>query len=139
MSDDLAEKRFAEWIELKEKLHRIGRIRAIHEGEVWWGALGENIGVEINGKNEGFTRPILIFRKLSGLSFLGIPLTSQAHDGSWYVPFVFKNKQQYAVLSQIRILSVSRLNKRMGTLPASDYELVREGFENLYLRKCNKK
>ena len=58
MSGELNKKRFPEWMKLKEKLHRIGRIRTIHEGEVWWAAVGENIGVEINGKNEGFTRPV---------------------------------------------------------------------------------
>ena len=127
------EKRFDEWIKLKEKLHAVGRVRAIHEGEVWWCAMGENVGVEINGKSENFTRPVLIFKKLSGLSFLGVPLTTKAHDGSWYVRFVFKDINQFAALSQIRILSVSRLNKRMGTLPSSDYELVRNGFRALYL------
>lgn len=127
------EKHFQEWIELKEKLHNIDRIRSIHEGEVWWAAVGENIGVEINGKNEGFTRPVLVFKKLSGLSFLAIPLTTQAHDGSWYAPFIFKDKQQFAALSQIRIMSVSRLNKRMGTLSDLDFERVKGGFRKLFL------
>ena len=132
-SEIVEEKRFPEWIRLKEKLHNIGRIRSIHEGEVWWAAVGENIGVEINGKNEGFTRPVLIFKKLSGLSFLAIPLTTSVRDGSWYIPFIFKERRQCAVLSQIRILSVSRLNKRMGMLPDSDFALVRDGFRRLFL------
>ena len=129
----MEEKRFGEWIILKEKIHNIARIRTIREGEVWWAALGENVGVEINGKNEGFTRPILVFKKLSRLSFLAIPLTTQEHDGTWYAPFIFKEKRQFAALSQIRILSVSRLNKRMGMLTQSDFEIVRTGFKRLYL------
>ncbi|MBR2864430.1 type II toxin-antitoxin system PemK/MazF family toxin [Candidatus Saccharibacteria bacterium] len=129
----MEEKHFWEWIELKAKLHNIGRVRAIHEGEIWWAAVGENIGVEINGKSTSFTRPVLIFKKLSKFSFLAVPLTSQEHSGSWYAPFTFKNKSQYAVLSQIRIMSVSRLNKRMGIIPNSDYALVRDGFRRLYL------
>lgn len=56
-------KKFDEWIELEEKLHDINHLRAIHEGEVWWCAMGENIGIEINGKNEVFSRPVLIFKK----------------------------------------------------------------------------
>ena len=33
-------------------MHNTGRLPAIKEGEIWWCAMGENIGVEINGKNE---------------------------------------------------------------------------------------
>jgi alpha-mannosidase len=36
--------------------------------------------------------------------------------------FEFKDKVQFAALSQIRVMSVSRLNKKMGMLPESDYE-----------------
>lgn len=129
----MEEKRFKEWIILKEKIHNIARIRTIREGEVWWAALGENVGVEINGKNDGFTRPILVFKKLSRFSFLGVPLTTQEHYGTWYSSFEFKNKKQFAALSQIRILSVSRLNKRMGMLTHSDFDVVKAGFKRLYL------
>ncbi len=89
-------------------------------------------GVEINGKSKTFARPVLILRKLNCFSFMGIPLTSQKHRGNWYVCFEFKNKNEYAVLAQARVLSVSRLYKRIGVVPNSDLELVRTGFRNLY-------
>ena len=37
---------------LQGDLYNTGRVPAIKEGEIWWCAMGENIGVEINGKNE---------------------------------------------------------------------------------------
>ena len=43
-------KRFPEWILLKEKLRSVNRVLVIREGEIWWVAIGENVGVEINGK-----------------------------------------------------------------------------------------
>lgn len=61
----MEDKRFVKWIILKEKLHNIGRLRTIHEGEIWWCAMGENVGVEINGKHDVFSRPVLVFKKLS--------------------------------------------------------------------------
>ena len=64
---------------------------------------------------------------------MGVPLTSQKHQGTWYVPFEFKNREQIAVLAQARVLSVFRLYKKMGTVPDSDLELVRDGFRKLYL------
>lgn len=66
------------------------------------------------------------------MGFLGVPLTSQAHEGTWYVPFVFKNRKQVAVLSQVRTFSVFRLYEKMGTVPDSDLELVKTGFHKLY-------
>ena len=80
-------KRFNEWIRLKRKIHYRGRETDFSEGEVWWCGCGENVGVEINGKNRYFSRPVLIFRKLDKKSFMGIPLTSRSKRGTWYVPF----------------------------------------------------
>ncbi len=126
------EKRFDEWNELKKDKHSSSRVPAIKEGEIWWCAMGENVGVEINGKNELFSRPVLVFKKLSRLGFLEIPLTTQKHDGDWYVPFIFKDKTSTAVLSQVRTFSALRLYRRMGTLTETDFDLVVAGFNKLY-------
>lgn len=79
--------------------------------------MGENIGVEINGKCERFSRPVLIFKKLSRFGFMGVPLTSQEHEGEWYVSFVFRDKKQFATLAQARVMSVSRLYEKNGDTP----------------------
>ena len=130
MKDD--EKRFYEWIVVKSDLHIKATIRNIKEGDVYWCAVGENVGVEINGKSETFARPVIVLRKLSKYGFMGIPLTSQAHDGNWYVPFIFKGRQEYAVLAQARVFSVSRLYKKMGSLSDPDLEIIKEGFRKLF-------
>ena len=44
-----------------------------------------NVGEEVIGKGNKFTRPILIFRKFTSNSFLGLPLTKQEKKGTWYV------------------------------------------------------
>jgi len=126
------EKHFDEWNEVKKNVHNFGRRAAIKNGEVWWCAMGENIGVEINGKGSKFVRPVLVYKKLSRLGFLGIPLTSQEHEGDWYVSFVFQGKQQFAVLAQAKTFSVLRVYRRMGTLPKSDFDTIVDGFNKLY-------
>ncbi|MBR2709074.1 type II toxin-antitoxin system PemK/MazF family toxin [Candidatus Saccharibacteria bacterium] len=127
------EKKFNEWIAVKENVHFANRLPSIREGEVWWCAIGENVGIEINGKSDAFSRPVLIMKKFSRFGFLGIPLTSKKHVGDRYVPFAFKGRIQCASLAQIRVLSVSRLYKKMGMVPHSDLDTVKEGFRNLYL------
>ena len=126
------DKRFDEWNDVKIVKHYENIPHSTKEGEVWWCAIGENIGIEINGKSETFSRPVLVMKKLSKQGFLGVPLTSKPHDGNWYAAFKFKDKMQYAALCQIRVFSVSRLYKKMGTIPCSDLQFVRDGFHKLY-------
>ena len=126
------EKHFEEWIQLKEKLHSKGKAPRIRQGEVWWCSLGENVGVEINGKSARFTRPVLIMKKLSRYGFMGIPLTSQSKTGSWYASFDFLGKTEYAAVCQARVMSVSRLHSKMGELPMTDLAIVKEAFHRLY-------
>lgn len=126
------DKRFGEWIDLKEGLHTTARTPKLKEGDIWWCSIGENIGVEINGKSKLFSRPVLVLKKLSRFGFLGVPLTSQPHEGSWYASFIFQNRRQVAVLAQVRTISVSRLHNRIGMIPDSDLGRVREAFSRLY-------
>ena len=122
---------FSEWMVVKDKLHKGGAVTKFSEGQIWWAALGKNVGVEINGKHEDYSRPVVIFKKLSHLCFLTIPLTSQPHTGTWYTEFNFRGKQEYAVLSQIRMMSVSRLYNRMGKLSNGDFKKIKADFRKL--------
>lgn len=126
------EKCFEEWIVVKRELHEAGNMPNIREGDVYWCGFGENVGVEINGKNEMFSRPVLVLKKLSRLGFLGVPLTSKLHEGSWYVTFEFNKRKEVAVLAQVRVFSVSRLYSRMGQIDETDFARVKEGFHKLF-------
>ena len=123
------------WFPVKEAKHncKTTKIPKVTEGEVWWAAVGENVGVEINGKSDYFSRPVVVFRKLSHLGFMGIPLSTQKHCGSWYVNFRFQNKEVYATLSQAKTFSSARLYTRLGQIAEDDMEKVKDGFRNLYL------
>lgn len=125
-----------DWNMMKEELHNApnDKLRPIRNGEIWWVGIGENVGIEINGKSEYFSRPVLVLKKLSRFGFMGVPLTSQKHEGQWYVEFEFQRKKQTAVLSQARVYSTSRLYSRIGQVPDSDLELVRDGFLALYAK-----
>lgn len=129
-------KRFLEWIGLKENLHiREQKVPHVNQGEVWWASLGENIGFEINGKSSLFTRPVLVFKKLSKEFFLVVPLTTQKHSGSWYVSYTHQGRAVTACLQQIRTIDYRRLSTKLGVLDDADFQRVYHGFESLYLRK----
>lgn len=126
-------KKFFEWIKLKEKLHgNIFKPPLFREGEIWWCSVGENVGSEINGKSNLFSRPVLIFRKLSSGTFLGIPTSSQERKGTWYVRVTLHDKLSTAILSQIRIFDYKRLSTKLGHLDAYDFKQVKMAFKKLF-------
>lgn len=126
-------KRFTEWIRIKQKVHESDASPVFFkEGDIWWCAVGENVGVEINGKGDTFSRPVLVYKKLSKNGFVGIPLSTKMKEGTWYVSFTFKEKEVCANLSQIRTFAASRMLDKMGTLDEGDREKIKSGFLRLY-------
>lgn len=120
------------WNKVKIELCLHGKKPKISNGQVWWTGVGRNIRSEINGKNARFSRPVLVYRKLSGERFMAVPLTSQPHAGSWYIPFMFAGKLQTAVIGNAKTMSVKRLYRLIGRIDDSDYKKVKNGFLKLY-------
>jgi len=121
-----------DWCKVNIFLLKKKRDFSFDEGEVWWGSVGLNIGEEEFGKGPNFERPILIFKKLTKNSFLGLPLTSHIRKGSWYAPVVINGKDNAAMLNQARIFDKTRLSNRIATIKESDLEVVRIKFRALY-------
>lgn len=123
---------FRDWIEVKADVHERISLPNFSEGEIWWCAVGRNVGVEINGKSKTFARPVIVLRKLNKRSFMAVPLTSKRHEGTWYVSFSFKGIEEYAVLAQSRIMSTVRLYQRIGRADEIDMLKIRIGFHDLF-------
>ena len=132
-------KDFKGWIKIKEKLHFRKTMRSFSEGEIWWCNIGENVGSEICGKGRDFLRPVLIVNKLSKYNFIGVPLTSKEHYGTWYVNFIFQGKKQYAVVAQIENISVHRLHHKIGEIPELDFNKTIWGVVRLLKAKLKNK
>jgi len=84
------------------------------------------------GKGSKFTRPILVFKKFTGNSFLGLPITKQEKRGSWYVEITIHNEKRWVMLNQARIFDKKRLTNRIGTLDDNDSQKVRDEFVRFY-------
>ena len=52
---------FKKWLDAKQAAGGL----FFHEREIWWCSLGMNVGVEIDGKNFRFERPVLIVRRFN--------------------------------------------------------------------------
>lgn len=127
-------KKFSQWIGLKEKLHnQQHKPPHVSEGEIWWISIGENVGSEINGKSERFSRPVIIYRKLAHEFYFVIPTTTQEKTGTWFVPFKQKGESMTACLHQARSIDYRRLSNKLGELDDTDFEKVKTGFRNIYI------
>lgn len=128
-------KRFFEWIGLKEKIHHGKHIPPVFkEGQVWWCYTGENVGIEINGKSDLFTRPIFIFKKYDRYSFLGLPLSTKIKEGSWYTQTKFMGTKQIIVLSQGRVFDYRRLKDKIGEFPEHQIEIINIDYKQLHIK-----
>jgi mRNA-degrading endonuclease toxin of MazEF toxin-antitoxin module len=126
-------KRFLEWIKLKERLHFNSKnFPLFNNGEIWWVSMGENINHEINGKGKDFCRPVLVYRKLSRTTFLGLPITTKDKKGTWYVAIKQSEKNANVILSQVRVFDSKRMLNRIGTIDEEDLIKVKTGFLSLF-------
>lgn len=123
---------FKDWFKLKTNLWNKTSKVIFKQGDIWWCSLGMNIGEEVVGKGDKFTRPVLIFRKFTGNSFLGLPLTKQEKKGTWYVEISIHKEKRWVMLNQARVLDKKRLTSRIGALDNSDLEKVKKKFLEFY-------
>lgn len=125
-------KSIQEWCLLKIALWNKPSKVVFKQGDIWWCSLGMNLGEEIFGKGLKFTRPVLVFRKFTGNSFLGLPLTTQDKQGSWYVEITMHGNKNWVMLNQARVLDKKRLTNRIGTLDDNDFNKTRARFIEFY-------
>jgi len=120
------------WNTVKKEIHHHKDRLHFRQGEVWFVSLGQNIGYEVFGKGDDFLRPVIIFRKINKSTFLAIPLTSKIKDDRYHCQIHFKDKQNLAILTQIRILDAKRLAYKIGNLEKVLFENLEEKFVEFY-------
>ena len=125
-------KDYESWFVLKPKLHSADPSRHVNARDIWWCSIGINIGHEMDGKSGKASRPVLVLRKLSAYTFVGLPLTSKEKMGSWYVPITIHRKVSRVILSQVRVFDVRRLTTKIAQLDTKDFKEVRKRFIEFY-------
>jgi mRNA interferase MazF len=126
-------KEFDAWNEEKKRIdsESLSYNFFYHPREVWWCAVGLNVGVETDGKHRNFERPILVFRKFNKEMFWGIPLTSNKKDGVFYEQISHDGGISWALLSQLKTFSTKRLLRKIGRISESEFEGLQERLRDL--------
>lgn len=127
-------KEFDRWNEKKKKVEERnpGNPLYVSVREVWWCAVGANVGSEIDGKNGNFERPILVIRIFSQDGFLGIPLTSKDKGHPYAVPVCHEKGMSFANTSQLRLFSKKRMLRKIGMVEMGDFKKVLLSLRNLF-------
>lgn len=111
------EKDFDGWSGRKKNIHGAAQRPFYHRREIWWCAMGINVGSEQDGTGENFDRPVVIIRGFNRAVFFGVALTGRLKRGRYYFPVgKVEDREASAVLSQVRLFDSKRLVRKIGML-----------------------
>lgn len=121
-------KNFEGWGKLKERIDTYRTIPIFHEREIWWCSIGMNIGYEIYGKGDIFTRPVLIIKKFSPFTFLCLPLSTKLKTNEYYYPITFNGETRRVIFDQAKTLDGRRLAEFIARLPENQFDKIKKAF-----------
>lgn len=124
------EKNFDSWNDFKKSLDKNHKPPFFNEGQIWWCSIGINIGYEVFGKHNLFNRPVIILKKFSHYTFLGLPMTSSIKDATSHFPITFNEIQCSVLIQQARTLDSRRLGKKIGELSKDKLLEIKKAFKN---------
>jgi mRNA interferase MazF len=119
-------KRFDEWTEVKKKIEKEERIISLRKGDIRWCSIGVNVGMEIDGKGAGFTRPVLVLRVIGSHLALVAPLSTKIKTIPGYIAFDFQGKTLSVCANQIKMISQKRIYERQGKMSNNKFLALRE-------------
>jgi mRNA interferase MazF len=125
-------KDFDGWNKRKKQTHERGDAPFYHNREIWWCALGMNVGFEQDGSGNDYRRPVLILKGLSAKTCLVIPLTTSPQHHPLR-PSVGKvdGKEAHALLSQMRVIDTKRLVRKIAYLNQDTFENIRKAAKEM--------
>ncbi|MEA2073258.1 MAG: type II toxin-antitoxin system PemK/MazF family toxin [Campylobacterota bacterium] len=126
-------KKYDEWNVVKKEMANQDKRLIFKVREIFWLRIGQNVGYETDGKGDSFLRPVLVLRKFSKDTFLGIPLTTSHKDDMFHFRFQMTNSEKisYATLSQVKLFDTKRLHNKLGKISVSDFEALKVELKDL--------
>lgn len=113
-------------VQKKMLAHKADRL-LFKEMEIWWCAIGMNLGGEVYGKGNGFRRPVLVLKKLSENLCIVLPMSTKKKVGTWFTRVNFHNKQYTVCLYQIRVVDAhKRFYKKIATVNVEEFVHIKE-------------
>ena len=124
-------KEYSSWIKQKEYLsyRSQDKLETIKEGDVFWSAIGSNVGKEVDGKSGRFSRPVLVFKKWSEDLFLSIPTSTRINTKNEYKYKInLDGIEQVLIFNQARSLDTRRIYNKIGSLDRKELDNIKLKF-----------
>ncbi len=123
-------KDFDKWSRQKQAIdaRNTNSLPKFSEREVWWCNVGLNIGSEIYGKGDYFTRPVLILRKINAQNFIGIPTSTNMQKNIIFYPISLDGQETDICFNQIRTFSTKRLSSKIEKINAQKFQDIKQKF-----------
>lgn len=125
-------KDFDSWNQIKKKVQDKKDIYC-NAREIWWCALGLNVGSEEDGKNELFERPILILKVFNHQMIRVAPLTSKQKDDAHHFAITYDDRNGSVILSQTKTISSKRLSRKLCRLDKAQFESVVKALQRMLI------
>lgn len=120
-------KDFLKWHHKKTKIENTTTPKYFYTREIWFIAMGINIGVEEDGKGTEYRRPVIIMKRFNQNMFMGIPISRTNKDGPYYFSFVLNEKvANKALISQIRLYDSKRLLSKIGVVDHETFAKIQK-------------
>lgn len=126
------QKDFDSWGDQKKQIHLEFENKLYKEREIWWCALGVNIGFEQDGTGADSDRPVLVLRGFSRHVCLVVPLTTSTKKNPYHVSLgIVDDKESFAIISQIRLVDTKRLINRLGILEEEIFYKIKKAVKDI--------
>ncbi|MEI8174469.1 MAG: type II toxin-antitoxin system PemK/MazF family toxin [bacterium] len=125
-------KDFDNWNKIKKEKHNKNMLPLFSEREIWWCALGINIGSEEDGKGVNYLRPVLILRKFNKSIFYGLPITSKKKNDMFHISINSGKIEGSLILSQMRLIDVRRLSHLLGKITETEMTEIKKKLKELF-------
>lgn len=126
------QKNFDSWLGVKKRIEAEERKIYIRAGEIRWIAFGVNVGSELDGKGDSFTRPGLIAHVIGSHLALVVPLSTKVKDVPGYLSFEWKEKTTALCIHQIRIISQKRILSRKGRISFNRLKIIKDEIKRFF-------
>ena len=123
-------KDFDKWNTKKKEIHNQKSAVFCHPREIWWCALGYNVGFEQDGTGKNFDRPIVVIRVFNLNVFFGVALTGNKKTGKYYFPIGnIKGSEASVILSQVRLIDTKRLVRKIAVIDSNTFGQLKKALK----------
>ena len=120
---------FDKWNKIKKQINKTVFDISIpfpKNREVWICSIGHNVGVEQNGSEDNFSRPVLVVKKFNNQMFWIVPLSTKQKSYDFYFNFTDPDgKKVSLVLAQLKLVSIKRFKRKIYEISIKEFDEIK--------------